>query len=196
MNYASNHESGSAPGEITRILRKHCAGDEDALNEVIPKIYDELRQAAASYLKGEGAVTMPPTALVHEVYLRLSQSKKIYFRDRRELFYFAGQLMRQVLVDLARTRLARKRQRPEELNIPRDEAADFLYGKNVDVHQVLALDESLKRLETLDARQCRIVELRFFAGLSIEEIAEHLGLSAPTVKRDWRTARLWLAQAF
>lgn len=176
----------AASNQVTELLRKWRAGDQAALDAVMPLVYDELRRVAHHHLQGERRDhTLQSTAVVHEAYLRLVDAPA-QFQNRQHFFAVASQLMRRILVDYARRRRALKRDAgyrlalEEGLNIP---------TKDVDL---IKLDDALKELAGMDARQARIVELRFFGGLSLEETAEVLSISAATVERDWATARAWL----
>ncbi len=154
----------------------------------MPLVVDDLRHVAAKYLAGESAGhTLQPTALVNEVYLRLAGRRTVRWRNRAQFFAVAAEIMRRILVDHARRRKA-VRHGSALVRVGLDESIPSA-ADDVDV---LALDEALQRLEALDARQSRIVELRYFAGLTIEEAAAVLEISPMTVKREWRTARLWL----
>lgn len=178
-----------ATGSVTRLLHSWREGRESALDELMPLVYGELRRLAAAYLRRERfGHTLQPTALVHEAYVRLVDAS-IADMDTRGRFYgIAAHLMRQILVDHARRRKAAKRGSGRQVSL--DEA-----GGQANGHQffdLLALDQALNALAELDPRQSRIVEMRFFAGLREEEIAEALGMSLRTVKRDWATAKAWL----
>jgi RNA polymerase sigma factor (TIGR02999 family) len=174
---------------VTALLRDWRRGDEAALDRLMPLVYDELRQLAGSYLRRERAGhTLQSTALVNEAYVRLVERAAADWQSRAHFFGVAAQLMRQILVDYARTRRAAKRGSGEE-KLALDEALDVPQRRPVDL---LALDDALKDLERFDPRQSRIVELRYFAGLEIDETAEVLGLSAATVKREWSVAKAWL----
>jgi RNA polymerase sigma factor (TIGR02999 family) len=168
------------------------AGDREALEALMPLVYDELRRLAHHYLRQERSDhTLQSTALVHEAYLRLAGQNPPQWQDRAHFFGIAAHLMRQILVEHARSRAAAKRGG----NAPRlalDSAAALPQQTDVDV---IALDRALEELSGLDAQQGRIVELRFFAGLTIEDTSEVLGISPATVKRDWTTARAWLYRA-
>jgi RNA polymerase sigma factor (TIGR02999 family) len=180
--------NSSAP-TITQLLVKWSDGDPQALDQLTPLVYDELRQMARTYLRRERSDhTLQATALVHEAYLRMIDQDSVSWRNRAHFFGIASQMMRRILVNHALARAAEKRGgRTEKLTL--DEAIHLPDQREIDL---LALDDALKQLEMLDPQQTRIVELRFFGGLSIEETAEALRISAATVKRDWRTARLWL----
>jgi RNA polymerase sigma factor (TIGR02999 family) len=179
----------AAGGEPTKQLLADWANrDPSARDELVPIVYEELRRLAHHYMRGEReGHTLQTTALVNEVYLRLAGIDGLQWRDRAHFFAMAATLMRRVLVDHARQRGRDKRGGGVSV-VPLDETA-VSPQPEVDV---VALDEALQRLDAVDPQQCRVVELRFFAGLSVEETAEALGISAATVKRDWATARLWL----
>ena len=173
-------------GEITQLLSAASAGDRDALDRVFDLVYRELRSIARRQLaSGE---TLRTTALVHEVYLRMAQGQAINARDREHFYATAARAMRQILVDHARRRAADKRGggvRPEALD-------DQNVGVETREEEILAIDTALSRLEDVDVRLARLVEMRFYGGLSVEETAETLGVSERTVKRDWRKARAFL----
>jgi RNA polymerase sigma factor (TIGR02999 family) len=176
--------------DVTRLLRAWSDGDEQALNDLMPAVYTEVRKLARSYLRRERPDhTLQATALVNEAYLRLIDQKQVQWNNRAHFFGIAAQMMRRVLVDYARGRNAEKRG-SGETPVVLDEALEVAANAhNVDV---VAVDEALAVLAKLDERQARIVELRFFAGLGIEETAEVVGLSPATVKREWAAARAWL----
>ncbi|MBC7910218.1 MAG: sigma-70 family RNA polymerase sigma factor [Pyrinomonadaceae bacterium] len=175
--------------EVTQILHAWSEGDHEAPARLMPFVYNELRRLARSYLHREGAAhTLQPTALVHEAYLRLVDQTRISWQNRAHFYGIAASMMRRVLVDHARARSAGKRGgaairlSTDDVQIPlEDRAADLV-----------ALDEALEELAKFDERKSKIVELRFFGGLTDEEIAEVLSISTRTVLRDWKTARLWL----
>jgi RNA polymerase sigma factor (TIGR02999 family) len=177
-------------GEVTRLLRKWSAGDKDALEKLLPLVYDELRRRAGAYLRAERAGhTLQPTALVHEAYLKLVGGDAIEWKDRAHFFGVAARAMRQVLVDHARARNAAKRGEGQVL-VALDAAGDAAtQPRNLDL---LDLDRALSKLAGLDERQSRLVELRLFAGLTIEESAEVLQISHATVSREWKHAEAWL----
>lgn len=183
--------SGPLPGgEVTRLLREWSAGKRDALEQLLPLVYDELRRCAGAYLRNEReGHTLQPTALVHEAYLKLVGSEAVAWKDRAHFFGVAARAMRQVLVDHARARAARKRGAGQVL-LGLD-AADGASTppRNLDL---LDLDRALSKLASLDERQSRLVELRLFGGLTIEESAEVLNVSHATVSREWRHAEAWL----
>lgn len=177
--------------EITRLLQEWSGGDEEALNALIPIVHRELRRLARLRLAGERpGQTLEATALVNEAYLRLLDIKHVRWQDRGHFFAVAVRLMRRILVDASRTRAAQKRGAGERA-VPLEQAEDQAAES---AEALLALDEALKRLETIAPRQARIVELRFFVGLSIEEAAVALDVSPETVKRDWRLAKAWLSR--
>lgn len=178
----------SSSNQVTVLLAKWRAGDDRALAALLPLVYNELRQAAHRYLRHERPDhTLQSTALVHETYLRLIKQGSNDFENRAHFLAISAQLMRQVLVEYARHRNAAKRDARQTLTL--DDGIGLLDSKCVDV---MALDDALKGLAALDSRQSRIVELRFFSGLSTEEIASVLGISTATVKREWATAKVWL----
>ncbi len=178
--------------ELTVILNRWENGDRDALDQLMPAVYEDLRRLARYQLDGERqGHTLQPSALVHEAFMRLGNYEQIAWQNRAHFFAVASTIMRRVLVDHARRRTAQKRGAAATvLTLVESKSPDA----TVDV-DVEALDEALTRLEALDARQSRIVELRFFGGLSHREIAEVLGLSLATINRDWRVAKLWLRRA-
>ena len=174
---------------ITQLLIAWSEGRSDALNELLPLVYAELRRLASSYLRHEAAGhTLQPTALVHEAYLRLIDQRRVRWRNRAHFYGVAAQIMRRILVDHARSAHASKRGAVRDL-VPL--AAVEISVLSIDV-DVLALDEALDRLAAFDPQQARIVELRYFGGLTIEEAAEVLNISAATVVRDWTIAKAWL----
>lgn len=176
--------------DVTRLLVRLTDGDRGVLDELLPVVYAELRRLAASYLRRERANhTLQPTALVHEAYLRLVDQTQVQWQNRAHFFGVAAQMMRRILVDHARAHDAEKRG-GEFQKLSLDENVD-VSGGGRDLNLV-ALDEALDRLAALDPQKSKIVELRFFGGLSVEETAEVLGVSAPTVKRQWRMAKAWL----
>ena len=173
---------------ISKLLADWANRDPAAREQLVPIVYDELRQLAHHYMRGERAGhTLQTTALVNEVYLRLAGIDAMRWRDRAHFFAMTATLMRRVLVDYARQRGREKRGGGVSVTSLTENAVAA--QREVDV---MALDEALERLATVDPQQSRVVELRFFAGLSVEETAEVLGISSATVKRDWSTAKLWL----
>jgi RNA polymerase sigma factor (TIGR02999 family) len=184
-----NPVAHSSSNIVSELLSKWNAGEQDAMHALVPVVYRELRHLAHQYLRRERPNhTLQSTALVHEAYLRLQRQSAPHFENRAHFFAISAQLMRQILVEHARGKRAAKRNGGYKM--PLDGAIDLLNNqKRVDL---IALDDALRELSRLDPQQSRIVELRFFAGLTIEETARVLGISAPTVKRDWATARVWL----
>lgn len=179
----------SSPGDVTELLIELRAGNRDAEAKLIPLVYDELRRLAAHYMRQERPNhTLQPTALVNEAYLRLTAQPQIKWEDRAHFFGVAARLMRRVLMEYARAHGAQKRGALVH-KFSLDEANDFSPERS---RELIALDDALKGLEQVSPRQSRVVELRFFGGLSIEETAKVLGTSPRTVKRDWNVARAWL----
>jgi RNA polymerase sigma factor (TIGR02999 family) len=179
----------SGPPTITQLLVEWSNGDQNALDQLTPMVYDEMRRMARTYLRSERADhTLQATALVHEAYLRLIDQHSVSWQNRAHFFGIASQMMRRILVNHALAKAAEKRG-GEVQKLSLDEAVSFANQREIDL---IALDEALKELELLDPQQTRIVELRFFGGLSIEDTAEALRVSPATVKRDWSTAKLWL----
>ena len=177
--------------EVTRLLRDWGKGNNQALERLVPLIYAELRQIAHRCLYRERpGHTLQTTALVHEAYLKLIDQREAHWQNRAHFFAIAAQAMRRILVDHARRHHALKRGGPVE-NLELDEAADVSFDPDP---SLLPLDEALNRLAEIDLQQSRIVELRFFGGLTIEEAAEVTGLSKDMVKREWAMARAWLRQ--
>ena len=175
--------------DVTRLLVRLTDGDRAVLDDLLPLIYGELRRLAASYLRRERAGhTLQPTALVHEAYLRLVDQTQVRWQNRAHFFGVAAQMMRRILVDHARASVAAKRGGDVE-RLSLDENIDVTGER---ARELVALDEALERLAEIDPEKSRVVELRFFGGLSVEETAEVLGVSAPTVKRHWRMAKAWL----
>jgi RNA polymerase sigma factor (TIGR02999 family) len=176
------------PTEVTRLLLEWRDGNQDAASKLIPIVYDELRRLASHYLAHERpGHTLQPTALVHEAYLKLVEQKGGSWQDRAHFFAVAAQTMRHLLVDHARAKKTGKRggglQRVEVENVTLPVA---------EAEEVVALDEALTRLKDLDACQANVVELRYFGGLSVQEVAEVLGISERTVRREWTMAKAWL----
>jgi len=177
-----------SPNEVTELLLKWREGDRESLQALLPLVYGELRRLAQHHLRGERSDhTLQSTALVHEAYLRMVKPGSLRIDSRGHFFALASQLMREILVDHARSRKAGKRDGGTRLTL--DEAAELSISKGVDL---LALDDALNRLTQMSPRQSRIVELRFFGGLSIEETSQFLEISAATVEREWAVARAWL----
>lgn len=176
-------------GEITALLEAHSSGDPDALDELFPLVYDELRRIAHKRMRGERrGHTLHTTALVHEVYLELIDLDGVDWQNRNHFFAIAARVMRNVLVDYAVKRKADKRGGDRD-RVPLE---DWDGAADVVLEDVLSVHQALERLETIDERQVRVVECRFFAGLTIKETSDTLGISPATVGRDWRMARAWL----
>ena len=185
-------QSPDNPPEITVWLHEWSLGKERALEALMPIVYAELHRQATNYLRRERVGhTLQATALINEAYLKLIDQREVNWQNRAHFFGIAAQAMRRILVDHARSRHRDKRGGDAE-HLPL-EAAEFTTSKEGSV-DLIALDEALTRLSELDQRQSRIVELRFFSGMSVEETAEALGVSKATVKNEWRTAKAWLFQ--
>lgn len=178
--------------EVTRLLRDWNAGREEARDELLGLVYEPLRALAERNLRNERAShTLQPTALVHELYLRLAEQRKVEWNDRAHFFGVAAHVMRRILVDHARRRKSQKRGGGiEALTI--DAALDIAAPENFDV---IELENALEGLERIYPQQARIVELRFYAGLSIEETSKVMGISPATISREWAMARAWLRRA-
>jgi len=179
-----------SPEGITQLLERWSQGDEEALDQLMPLVYGELRRLAGAYLRRERSNhTLQSTALVHEAFMRLVQQQDVQWRNRAHFYAIAAQMIRRILVDYARSQHAEKRG-SGAIKLALDEAmAVPQTGADIDL---LGLNDALDRLAELDERQGKIVELRFFAGLSIEETAEVMHLSPASIKREWQTARAWL----
>ena len=177
------------PQEVTQLLLAWYAGDKTALEQLIPLVYDELRRLAHRCLRGENSrVALQSTELVHEAYSRLIDFERVRWQDRAHFFAISAQLMRSILVDLARSRHRLKRG-GGILPVSLDEGAVVAVETSTDI---AALDDALNALAKLDPRKAHVVELRFFGGLSVKETAEVLKVSAETVHRDWKLAKVWL----
>lgn len=175
--------------EVTRLLVSWREGHEEALDQLMPLIYQELKQLARGYLRDERPDhTLQPTALIHEAYIRLADQSLPQWQNRAHFYGIAARVMRQILVDHARRHHASKRGSDQQ-RVPLDEAIVFTEDRAADV---VALDDALKELASFDERKCRVIELRFFGGLSLEEAAEALGISIATVGRELRLASAWL----
>ncbi len=180
------------PQPVTELLARWSNGDVSARDALVPLVYDELRRIARRCLSSQSSShTLQPTALVHEAYLRLARRDSVDWQNRAHFFAMAAQMMRQILVDHARKQATSKRG-ANPVTVAMDETMAVSKAPSLDL---LALDDALQRLALLDPRQSRIVELRFFGGLSIEETSEVVKISPATAKREWATARLWLHQA-
>ena len=178
-----------SPQQVTQLLLTWSQGDESALEKLMPLVHQELRRLAHRYMRGERAGhTLQTTALVNEAYVRLVDGKQVSWQDRAHFFAVSARLMRRILVDWARARESQKRGgTPQQVTL--DEGLIVSRGRGEDL---VALDEALKALAEVDPRKSEVVEMRFFGGLSVEETAEVLKVSADTVLRDWRLAKLWL----
>ena len=182
-------DTSGAPPAISLLLRQWGAGDQRSLNELIPLVEAELRQIAKRYMRAERrGHTLQSTALIHEAYLRLVRQGPIEYEDRFHFFAIAARLMRQILVDHARRSLRAKRGGGGDV-LPLDEA---LYLSSAKSSHLVALDDALLRLADVDARKARVVELRYFGGLNVEETAHALQVSPNTVIRDWALSKAWL----
>jgi RNA polymerase sigma factor (TIGR02999 family) len=180
---------GSSPAEVTSLLNKLAEGDQEAAAKLVPLIYDELRRIAASRLRHERPHhTLQTTALVHEAYMKLAVQRNAKWQNRAQFFGVASQVMRRILVDYARTQ-QRIRRGGKQQRVSLD---DVLLVSPDRSAELLAVDESLSKLEQLDPRQGRIVELRYFGGLTLEEIAEVVGVATKTVTRELNVAKAWL----
>ncbi len=175
--------------EVTQLLQSWSHGNREALADLLPLVYDELRRLASSYMRFEApGHTLQATALVHEAYMKLINQRDVSWKSRAHFFGIAAQMIRRILVDHIRATRAQKRG-SGFADLSLDEALGVGEKKN---WEIIALDDALKTLAKVDPQQARIVELRFFAGLSIEETATIVGISPATVKRDWVTAKAWL----
>ena len=184
----------SRAGNVTELLLSWGEGDTAALDRLVPLLYDDLRRVARGHLRRERpGHSLQATALVHEVFLRLVDVDRMTLKSRAHFFALSARLMRQILVDHARRQRASKRGGSATV-ISLNEASGAAAPTSTSSVDVLALDEALDALSSLDARQCRVVELRFFAGLNIPEAADALGVSTATVEREWAMAKAWLHQ--
>ncbi len=183
--------SQASPGEITELLRSWGRGDRAAMDRLLLVVYGELHRMAGNYMRGENpGNSLQPTALVHEVYLRLLGAADVGWRDRAHFFAVSAQTMRRILVDAARARAADKRGG----GIVKVDVNQSIDGFAENSRELIALDEALDALAQFDARKAKVIEMRFFGGLSVEETAEVLKISPQSVKRDWKLARAWLMQ--
>jgi RNA polymerase sigma factor (TIGR02999 family) len=181
---------GETSRPITQLLNQLSTGDQTAADRLIPLVLTELQQIAGHYMRTERrGHTLQPTALVNEAFLRLVGGAGVDWKSRAHFFAVAAHVMRRILIDHARLKRTEKRGGGDLRNVTIEENVVFSYHDPV---ELLSIDEALNRLAEFDARQCRIVELRFFAGLSVEETAEILQISGRTVKREWNLARAWL----
>ena len=174
---------------ITDLLVSYGRGDKESLDKLMPVVYDELRRQAARYLRREQpGHTLQTTALIHEAYVRLVDQRNVQWQNRAHFFGIAAQMMRRILVDHARTKKRVKRG-GSDIKVSLNDATVAVKGQDLDV---VALDEALSRLAKIDEQQSRVVELRFFSGLTVEETATVMEISPATVKRDWSMAKAWL----
>jgi len=184
------------PADITGLLKAWGQGDQEALKQLTPLVYAQLRAQARRYMRHErSGATLQSTALVHEVYLRLINAQAVDCRDRAHFFALSAQLMRRILVDAARARTASKRG-GRALQVEHAPAVDMnqIPTANSAASSLCALDDALESLHRVDPRRAKVIELRFFGGLGVDETAEVLEVSPQTVMRDWRLARAWLAR--
>jgi RNA polymerase sigma factor (TIGR02999 family) len=178
-----------AKQDVTQLLKAWSSGEQEALDQLIPLVYHELHRLAHRYMGRErGAHTLQSTALVHEAYERLIHLKDVSWQNRAHFFAVSAQVMRRILVDYARARRYSKRG-GEWRQVPLNEAVALFRDRQTDI---VALDDALKTLAGIDARKSQVVEMRFFGGLSIKEVAEVLSVSEETILRDWRLAKVWL----
>jgi len=181
----------NAPEEVTRLLHAWCQGDRAALDQLIPLVHDELHRLAHQYMLREPAGhVLQTTALVNEAYLRLIDASRVKWQNRAHFFAISANLMRRILVDFARSRRYKKRRDGTlnpQLDLDRGQIPGLRAGPDI-----VALNDALQALEAFDPRGARVVELRFFGGLTVEETAEVLAVSPKTVKRDWAAAKVWL----
>jgi len=181
--------TASSPQSVTQLLKAWGNGEQQALDQLIPLVYTELHRLAHRYMGRErSAHTLQPTALVHEAYERLIDLKNVSWQNRAHFFGVSAQVMRRILVDYARSRRYSKRG-GEWRQVPFNEAVAVFPDRQTDI---VALDDALRTLADIDPRKSKVVEMRFFGGLSIKEVAEVLNVSQETVLRDWRLARVWL----
>jgi RNA polymerase sigma-70 factor, ECF subfamily len=175
---------------VTQLLKAWSGGDQQALAELTPRVYLELRRIAAAYMRREGAGnTLPATALVHEVFLRLVEVDGVSWQDRAHFFAVSANMMRRILVDRARAKGMMKRG-GGALHVNLEDVPELALGSRS--REIVAVDEALDTLAQIDPRKAKVVELRFFGGLSVEETAEVLKISPQSVMRDWKMARAWL----
>ena len=183
--------AATSPKEVTQLLIAWSNGDHAALDQLIPLVYDELRRLARGYMRREKqGHTLQTSALIHEAYLRLVDQKNVQLQNRAQFFGFASHLMRRILVDHARSRSRIKRGGGAQMVSLAEQAVI-----SNDVAEVIAVDDALKNLAEMDPRKAQIVEMKFFGGLTNEEIAEVLRVTTRTVEREWRKAKAWLHRA-
>jgi RNA polymerase sigma factor (TIGR02999 family) len=178
------------PADVTGLLRRWAEGDADALTQLIPLVYDELRRIARRSLHQRSDHTLQTTALAHEAYLRMVRARGLSWQDQAHFFAVAAQMMRRILVDAARARTAAKR-KDGAIRVEFSEDLPALGGRDVNL---IVLDDALNALCKVDPRKARVVELRYFVGLSVGETAVVLKVSPETIQRDWRLAKAWLAR--
>jgi RNA polymerase sigma factor (TIGR02999 family) len=179
----------SPAGKVTELLLELSGGNRAVVDELVPFLYRDLKRIAAAQLRNERpGHTLQVTALVHEAYLKLVDQSQVHWQNRAHFFGVAAQVMRRILLDYAKGR-ARGKRGGDLRRTSLDEALTVSYDR---AYELVEIDEALQRLEALDQRQAKVVEMRFFGGLSVEETAEALGVSEPTVKREWAMARAWL----
>jgi RNA polymerase sigma factor (TIGR02999 family) len=184
-------EMSESPGEVTLLLADLCRGDQGAANQLLPLIYGELRRMAGRQMQHERADhTLQATALVNEVYIRMTTGEPVPWQSRVHFFAVAASAMRRVLLDYARSRTAKKRggKDARKVTLGGDEHSNI----STKLEDIIAINEALERLEQIDAKQGRLVHLRFFAGLSVEEASELMNVSPRTIRREWRMAKAWL----
>ncbi|MDJ0836316.1 MAG: ECF-type sigma factor [Acidobacteriota bacterium] len=179
--------------DLEGFLPENAKEDLESLESILPKAYDELRRVASRQLRGQRHVTLQTTALVNEACVRLMESRGLDIKNRRQFFYWAARTMRHLLVERARRRGAVKRG-GNQAHVPIDEMIQLADGATLPLARILPLNQALKRLEKRDPRQCRIVELRFFAGMTTEEVCGVLDISERTMRREWAMAKRWLAR--
>jgi RNA polymerase sigma factor (TIGR02999 family) len=185
-------QPGPTPKEVTRLLQEWQDGSREALDRLIPLVYDELHRLASRHLAREWRPNrLQTTVVLNEAYVKLVGQREVSWQNREHFFAVAAQLMRRIVIDHAR-RQAREKRGGSAIHVGLDEALDVSTSRNIDAVDVLALDRALQKLEQLDPGQGRIVELRFFGGLTVEETASVLRISAATVKREWALAKGWL----
>lgn len=185
-------EPGPEDATVTRMLQEWSRGDPEAMDDVVAMVVDQLRQTARSLMRRESVDhTLQPTALVHELYIRLRGRRTVSWHNRTHFLRFAAETMRRILIDHTRTRTRAKRGTGQR-TVALDEILAAAPGPALEPADLLALDAALERLARLDPRQCQVVELRFFLGLSMEQVAETLEIGLATAYRDWAAARAWL----
>ena len=188
--YFPSKKEAPISSDITRLLDDYTNGNREALNELLPIVYSELRRLAHSYLGRErNGITLQTTALVHEAYLKLIDQHSVDFRNKSQFFALSAQAMRRILLDNARKRRAVKHGSDGKVSL--EEIGEISTDEN---QNLIELDVALNELASFDQRQAKIIELRYFGGMGVDETAEVLGISPATVKREWRTARAWLYQ--